>query len=761
MPTERQPPQMPEVNPETEPFVFSPDQFRDAMALQIVNQTFNTYETYRTVNHDRRWNNADALYSGYVPARAWEGTNIPRANLPVQISFDQVHSAYPSIMQALFSDEDWFEVVAEPGVSPQEAADVQAAMKYMLDHSKNDYGLSTVSEVGLSVWDLLKYGNGGIWIDWDGKRNRPAVSWVDIRDVYIDPATPTANTDESRSIIRRRMMTVNEIQDYSADTRMKVPEDSILWSMAKSAPSVPADTTRQVQESLRSVDFSPQQADWIPNPADRKIEVLTYFSKNQIVWVLNRQHVMYNAPNPYGFVPTAFAPCYITTGHFYADGIPEVQDGNQRMIEGMLNGHLDEISLALHPPRAQARSSNITNNQRKWGPGFVFSVDNVKDDLQLLQPAPVTQNVMSDIGFIMDAAEKRTGIGAMAQGMPRPGNANRTATGMSLQSQGAANRLQPIVKNIEDYLLIPMLRKLYKMMSFHLGLYDKVPAKKDGVVQWVEGWKFQRPCDFKMKASSQMLAKANLMQIFPFVTQYLLSGPLLEALKAAGQTVDYSELLRMMQDAAGTQGRYALIRPMNPQEQQAAQQPPPQLVAEQQLEAQKHQNSKEIMGMKIQGDLQSTMISKQGSPEEMQMKMAEGQQKMQIEAFKAEMDAKLQQQKLDFEREMAKLKLQVEVQKSQISVQSAQQKMVTDAQSAQTKMQLDQQKMQSQMEMDQQRSQSDLQTAMIGNQQKLTHTEQSHQMAMKQQKEMAASKPASGGTTAKPRRKAEVKKRPK
>ena len=73
-----------------------------------------------------------------------------------------------------------------------------------------------------------------------------------------------------------------------------------------------------------------------------------------------------------------------------------------------------------------------------------------------------------------------------------------------------ANRIQPLVKNIEDYLLVPMLRKLYKMMSFHLGMYDKVPAKQNGVVQWVEGWKFQRPCDFQMLASSKMLAKATL-----------------------------------------------------------------------------------------------------------------------------------------------------------------------------------------------------------------------------------------------------------
>lgn len=756
MPEARQPTLLPDVNPETEPFVFPPEQLKDALALKIVTTTFSTYESWRTANHDSRWNDADSLYAGYVPPKVWEGTTIPRANLPFPIAFDQIHSAKPSIMQALFADEDWFEIVSEPGTPAEEAKQVQAAMKYMLDHAKNDYGLTAISEFSLAIDDLLKYGNGGVWLDWDGKRKRPITSWVDLRDVYFDPATPTPNTDESRSIIRRRMLTVQDIEDFRDDPRMNVPSEEVLWYFAQNAPSTISDNTKQIQEALRRVNYSVTQADYLPNPADRKIEVLMYYTKNQIIWVLNRQHVMYNQPNPYGFIPAVFAPCYTYNGRFYANGIPDVQMGNQRMIEGLLNGHLDEISLSLHPPRVQGRSDNQTNNQRKWGPGFVFNStsDDVKNSVSLLQPQPSTANVMGDIGFLLDAADKRTGIGAMAQGMPKPGNANRTATGMNLQASGAANRIQPIVKNIEDYMLVPLLRKMYKMISFHLGLYDQVPAKMNGVVEWVEGFKFQRPCDFEMLASSKMLAKANLMQIFPFVTQYLLSGPLLEALKASGQTVDFNVLIDMLQDAAGTKGRYDLIRPMNDQEKQAAQQPPPEVLMEQQKQAADHQNAKEIMGMKIQGDLQKTAISKQGDPMEAQMKQLESQQKMQIEAFKAQMEAQMMQQKLEFEKQLAGLKLQTERQKSEAQVQSAQTKMALDAQMGQQK-----------MEMQQQQSAMDFQTALIGNQQQLRHNEESHRAGLQQQKEQGSMKVqqmkqmGAAKASAAPRKKAEVRKK--
>ena len=307
-------------------------------------------------------------------------------------------------------------------------------------------------------------------------------------------------------------------------------------------------------------------------------------------------------------------------------------------------------------------------------------------------------------------------------------------------------------------MLIPLLRKMYKMMSFHLGLFDKLPAKADGEIQWIEGFKFQRPCDFTMMASSNMLSKANLMQIFPFVTQYLLSGPLMEALKSTGQSVDFAELLRMLQDAAGTKGRYDLIRQMTPEEQQAAQQPPPEVVQQQQMEDKKHQNAKEIMGMKISGDIEQTKISSQGSPEEIQMKMQEAQQKMQLEQMKAMMKMEMDKQKLEFEKQMAQLKLQVEQKTGEMKVQTGQQKMVMDQQSNQMK-----------MEQQEQQGAIDLQTAMMSSQQQLRQGEEAHKQGLQQTKEMGAVKTetmkanAAAKTTSagKPRKKAEVRKKKK
>lgn len=755
MPIERQPTNPQDVNLENEPFVFSPEQFRDLAALQLVVQSFGVAEPFRNTNHDPRWMDAENLYLGYVPSKVWDGTNIPRANLPVQIAFDQVESAYPKIMQALFPDDEWFEVLAEPGGNPMEAREVENTLRYTLSYATNDYGLSAEAEVGMAVRDILKYGNGGVWLDWDSIHKRPTVSWVDLRDVYIDPATPTSNIDEARFIIRRRMLTVEQIEEFRGDNRMKVPEHGILYSMCNNAPGVSADTTRQMQEQLRNVQYSPQQADWIPNPADRKIEVLMYYSKNQIIWILNRVHVLFNGGNPYGYIPACLAPCFPIPGRFYALGVPEVLRGIQRMAEGLLNGHLDEVSLGLHPPRTVGRSGSMTNNQRRWGPGAVFTVDPDKNDFSLQQPKPVTQNVIGDVQFILAQADRRTGIGEFAQsGMPRPGNANRTATGMSLQNAGVESRLQPIVRNIENFLLIPLLRKLVKMIGFHTGVYDKIPGMKTGEFVWSNGWSFQKPMQFRTFGASKMLAKANLMQVFPFVTQYLLSGPFIQSLQSTGQTVDFAELIRMLQDAAGTNGRYQLIRPMNQQEQQAAQQPPPEMMAQMQQQQAKADSAKEIMAMKIQGELQKTAMTQQGSPEEAQMRMVENQQKMQLEREKAELQMALQRQKLEHEAQISQMKLQMEQQQNQIKLASAA-----------SKMQMDQQKASLDLEMQEQQSQNNLMTAMATSQQQFRQSEESHKQGLRQQSEMAKMKTSAAekgpSAGAQPRKKAQVRSKKK
>ena len=699
-------PDLPYENLETAPLPAALEQIKANYALQLVNQTFDNYENYRIMNHDKRFITQDQLYTGWVPTKTWPNTNIPRASIPFNLTFDQIESAHPAISQSLFGSGDWFDVESNKGSDPNEITQIKDQLKWVIDHAKDDFGGTGLNELTLATKDTLYRGNGGITFEWNVAQKRPIISWVDLRDIYVDPGVTVPNLDESRSIVRRRMYTIKELQAYRADPAMKIPTDDELYTLASQSPYARSSQAKSMQEAVRGVNYVPEVSDHSANPIDRKIECLIYYDKDRIIWVLNRKWVAYNERNPYGFIPFCFAPCYIYPGRWYAMSIPDIQEYNQRYIESLLNARLDRIHLSLEPPRVTKRSALMTPGNMKWHPGKNITVDDVKD-YQLLEPQDVIPNVYQEIEFIQNAAERRTGINGFGMGVPSAGNVNRTATGVSAQTTGGSMRLLDIVQNIEKYMLVPMLYKLYHMISVHTNSFDFLDARNaEGQMYKVPASVFGSKVNFTVKASSKMVTKERLMQIFPFIAQYLLNGPLMQSLSAAGQTVDAQEMIRFMQDAAGTSESYKLIRPMSPEEQQARQQPDPATAAEAQSKQLENQTKLQIAQGNNQTDLQKAQIAKQPDPQALQLEA----QKASIDMQKAEREAQQEQvanqMKLSFEQELAKIKIAAErekhqqtmqakhvehqmnaqqtVEKSQVDSVAARQKLLNDQMAAQT-----------------------------------------------------------------------------
>ena len=656
MPFEQAPPELPHVDLSSEDLKLHLDNISQGYALSLVTETFNKYETDRNTNHDFRWNNNDTLYWGWVPPKVWEGTNIPRVSLGQPLVFDQIEAALPAINQSLFSGggEDWFQCVPEVGAEPADSRQIQAALNYSLDHNRDESGMTARSEVEqLANKQLLLYGNGGVVLEWDSERMQPVVQWIDIRDLYVDFSCPTPNIEEARSVVRRRMMTVDEVDSLRDSPGMMIPSKAVLSWLSTNAPFATADRTKQVQEAFRGVNYSPTTSDWSPMPSQRKIEVLVYYSKSRIVWVLNRKWVAYNGKNPYGFYPFAIAPCYIVPGRFYAQSVADVQEGNQRYIESLMNNHLDEISLMLHPPRVIARNNFLTPSQQKWRPGGVYSLDSA-EDMALLAPPGGTMNIFPEIDYLERLAERRTGINSMGMGVPRPGNVNRTKFGVQAQLEGGANRLNTVVRNIEDYMIVPMLKKMYEMFRYHVMPGAAVPAIQatSPSTFFINSDIFQKPVNFKMLASSRMVTQQKLAAMFPFISQFLLSGQFMSAINGTGKTVDFDELFRMMKDSTGTGSIYTFVRDMTEEEKEARKQPPPEVVAEKERSQQEAQVRLQMGQMKQQSEMtkaqvdwQKALLQQQPPPPD-PSKQQEAQMKLQLQAILGKMKIEQAQQEM-------------------------------------------------------------------------------------------------------------------
>ena len=624
-------------------------QIKTGRALALVNQSYWHFSNYRQKNHDGRWKDADGLYFGMVPQRYWEGTNVPRSSLAAPISFDQVQSALPVIVSTLFGmGGDWFQVDALAGATVEEALQQKAAMRFALEHPIDEYGNNAVNELILAIQSVLQYGTGGICLEYDPASLLPVVEYCDIREIYVDPAANTPSIDSARSVVRRRLMTVEQLLALRTVENMNIPGKAELLQMAASRPVTVGDQTFSMSSAMHGEHYSAAD-DVLPLPTDRFIEVKIYYSKTKLIWALNETHVALNIPNPFGFIPYVYAPCYQVLGRFYALGIPDVLRGNQRHIEALRNARLDEIALSLNPPRVRKAGQMLSPSQMRLRPGLVNDSADPRKDWVTQFPQNITQDSLTEIQMLQMDSQNRTGINSlMTQGLPMRSNASKTATGITAQQQAPLSRLQAIVSNIENYLIVPLLYKLQRMLEVMATQQQALPGYDEkGTFITVPSSAIGKPVRFKMQAASKMLTREKLSQMFPFIMQYLFSGPFMGELAKTGQTVNFNEIFRMFGDATGVSEAYSLIRPMSEQEQAALNQPSPELQAKIAMKTQDGDVRKEIMDKKMEADL--TKAAMGAKTKEMEVGEKSASQILQL--LKDSMNAKKQAKDKEFQRQ--------------------------------------------------------------------------------------------------------------
>lgn len=470
MPAYTPPPPIPDVSWDSwdQPLLLSSSVLADAKAVSLVNETLLRLETWRSQNCDPRWNALDRLYAGAMEKRLWPGTQVPRASLPVEIAFDQVEGAEAALYQELLAPEDLFSIEPTGTTHPLEAAQVRDRLRYVLDHNVNDFGWSCRLELGLTLRDLLIYGNCFAWVEWDPKRHQAVVNRLDPRDVYVDQACPSPFIDHARATVVRRTFTIDQI-DAMRGGDIKVPSREILVYLAHARSASPADQTKSASEAARGVSYQSPGDDRLPLTSANLLDLYVYQGEGREIWVLGRGKFsvcLYNEKFPYRCSRLLSAPCYPYPNRFYAQSFVDKLEPIQKMMSGMLNKYLDEMSLALDPPRVGKRG--LTRNSFGYRPGGVLLTENPKDDLILHQPPGATANIWQAMSFLEQRAQSITGRTSLANdGLPTPSNTSRTLGGVNAQLQGPTTRLARIVRNYETFLIAPMCYKILKVEATH------------------------------------------------------------------------------------------------------------------------------------------------------------------------------------------------------------------------------------------------------------------------------------------------------
>jgi hypothetical protein len=567
----------------------------DRAAIELVTRTFSEYERTRQ-SHEQRWQTADRLYHGWMTPRYWEGTTKARASLAVPIVYDQVEAAYPLITEALFDYYPaFFDVLPQAGATAADAAAIRDTFSAMLEAPFDESGLNSVAHMSMSVRQMELYGDGAVRLSWDFGQKRFIVEWVDIRDLYFDASTPGPCIDWSPSVIERQSMTVKQLSDIRGTAGVNIPPDATLNYLAKCRYAVQADQTRQIQASARGeqLDIGALRVD----PQHQTVEVLIYTTAERIIWVLGRKWVAINQPNPYGFINYCKSPFTPILGRPYSMSLADALEGDQKYAQGIRNLRLDNLNLALCPPRKRIAGTMTSPAKLAWRPGMIDEVSDAQHS-DVYRVENVTADAYREEQIIHSDAARRTGVNEFVQsGTPTPSNANRSATGVMQQAGSVSRRLRTAVKNFEDFIIVPMLYKALRMIRRFAPERLEVMNPKGEVIS-VERSTFERDVRFIMRAASRMIAKDRLAMMIGPVSQLLFNDVVTNIARQQGQTVDFGEFERFFHDATGTSKSYSFFREMTAQEQQAANQPDPKTMAQMQMAEMDRKTRLEIMDKK-------------------------------------------------------------------------------------------------------------------------------------------------------------------
>lgn len=623
--------------------ITDPQEWNNSFARKTALQDFQAMETFRAQNHDRRFRESDRLLTGWRPQRLWEGTRIPRSNVPIFIGLQEIEVLLPRVLQVIFSDNPPFEFMPEPG-SPLAAA---FAVKSLLASQLRDIGkpgqFMTAREICRRAYKSgLSYGAGIVEFGWliqnvnriiydrrvvaetvtinhpefgpvqvptggtkivaqqlQDKRiiSKPLLTNVDIRDYYIDPDCTGPNVQEARFDATRHLVTVEEIKEYANIPGFNVPDDKTLLDISKQKVATQGDTSKQMQESWRGNQYQPGDNKSV-DPALGKIELIRYNRKNRMVWLLGRQYEipLYNECNPYGMLPHLNSFYTDFLGRFYGFSIIDLVEGDHKLAAEIINSRIDELNLILNAPLVRKRGLTIG---KRFHPGAQWEVPgNPKEDVVRMDMGTVNPSAFAEVNALENRVQKLTGntdIAAFGVQTSGGDSANRTATGVAAKTGAANSRIEYQVENFEDQFLEPLLYILLALNKKYIDPNklieltgpDGQAIKLDPLTVLNADGQFEVRASAKMR-TRQALQGGGLQML---LSTYLNPG-YLDMLKGVGMTVDGKNMDKLVCDGLNIP-QMQLIRPMTPQEQQAAQQPPIEALLKMQMQQDRLQEQAE------------------------------------------------------------------------------------------------------------------------------------------------------------------------
>jgi hypothetical protein len=614
----------------------------DDAALRLVVLDAQRAENYATTKAwVVGWNTASLLEQSPISPAYWEGTAVPRSNVPFYTVATAVNSVTPQIVNGLFFDDPPFLVQPRPATGSDTARAIGDIISFQLDdinfRESIRMGVRNAALFGTAIfkwgWDrftrertIYKRKDSSVSLP-SGVPGAPPVTLeapedeeiieeviketvdrpffdnvTNLRHVLVDSTLNIPQIEKGKFVIHRLYMTYTELIKLKDRPGYKIPSERELINLfidpRELADQAPQD--QALRNPMWDVRSDAQWNDATFDPFNEPLEILERWDNDKVIVVLQKKLVICNDKNPYGVIPFLSVNWWDVSESFYGLGLAKTIGSEQRLQQGLTNTYVDNATLNLQGVWTRVRGKSVPIENIRIAPGRIVNIEN-QGDFAPLPRTPAVPEAAQHIAMSQARAEQVGGVNEIATqgtaGSSGHSNLARTAAGANLLGSGSGNRVSDFIERLSSNVIIPFLYQLHELNRAMLPAsiirrilndeLDHAYLRKGGDVLEL----LNARVDFDILAGSKLAARRTMAQALPIMTQFLMNQFVQQQLQLEQKKISVEEVLHMFWESSDWKNYYDVVIPMTQQEIQRAQQNSPAALAQMKLQAGQQQNA--------------------------------------------------------------------------------------------------------------------------------------------------------------------------
>lgn len=312
------------------------------------------------------------------------------------------------------------------------------------------------------------------------KKDIPDIQWVSIWDFYNDP--DANNMKDSESAIRRHKMSRTQLRELKNRPHFR---GESIEKVIKCGPSY---TREWWENDITDSEINPDVDRWevleywgvmdkdLAEQADLKLPD-SFKDRDQIqinAWICNG-YILRLVLNPFtpARIPFQVCPYELNPYSFFGVGVAENMEDSQLLMNGFMRMAVDNGVLSGNVMLEVDRTLLADGQDMELYPGKIFYREGGTpgQSIHAINIPSQTQNYFMMFDKARQIADEATGMPSYSHGQFGVSGVGRTASGMSMLMGAAKENIKAVIRNIDDYILVPLGKSLFAFnMQFN---FDK------------------------------------------------------------------------------------------------------------------------------------------------------------------------------------------------------------------------------------------------------------------------------------------------